>query len=262
MNLSNKPDKIEELGPRFRLSDITTAASLLTRIPVRDSWVDPSRLASSVWAFPIIGVLIGFLSGLLLESLIIIGISNGVSAAFAIGLSIFLTGGLHEDGIADCADGLGGGTSKERALEIMKDSRIGAYGAIILMLFLITRWSAVADLANSSPIQNLVIIGAVSRLPMVLAMVSMENARDNGLSHHVGKPHATYAAMAFVFCAVLSMALLSWLGLVVLLVVFASALPLLILSNRKIGGQTGDVLGGTQQCSEVAALAFLTVYWI
>jgi len=113
----NNPDPSNQQD--YKLSDIGTAMSLLTRLPLRENWVDGERMATSAWAYPIVGLVVGCLAGLLLQIFILLGFSAGVSAAFSLGFLIFLTGGLHEDGIADCADGLGGGRSKEDALGVV-----------------------------------------------------------------------------------------------------------------------------------------------
>lgn len=256
----NNPDPSNQQD--YKLSDIGTAMSLLTRLPLRENWVDGERMATSAWAYPIVGLVVGCLAGLLLQIFILLGFSAGVSAAFSLGFLIFLTGGLHEDGIADCADGLGGGRSKEDALKIMKDSTLGTYGVVILIIFLIARWSTISELAPVAPLLTMILVGVVSRLPMVLVMSGMDHARVDGLSKHVGRPNTRQAVAALVLVSVLCLIILGWWALLLLPVVLASSLPLIFFASRKIGGQTGDILGGTQQCAEMTALALLTMIWI
>ena len=260
MSETKDPFQVNRLD--CKLSDIATSASVLTRLPMKAHWVDPARLATSAWAYPLIGALIGLVAGCFLTIFLWLGISSGVSAGCAIGVMILITGGLHEDGIADCADGLGGGTNKVHALEIMKDSRLGAYGALILMLFLIIRWTALNDLSVLQPIAVLGVVGAVSRLPMVLVMTGMDNARDDGFSKHVGRPQTTQAMVAVGLTLLISIIFLGFLGLLFLPLVVLSCLPIVYIASKKIGGQTGDVLGGIQQCAEVAALGLLTAFLI
>ena len=163
--------------------DIWAAVSLLTRLKVP---VDHSRAGTrannATWAYPIVGALIGAVSGIIFIGLNLMGLTTGFSAAVTLLVLIAITGGMHEDGLADCADGFWGGQNSIRRLEIMKDSSIGVYGACALILFLIAEWSLFELLVSKNPIFTLAGIGAISRLPMVIAMRIVPNSRNNGLS--------------------------------------------------------------------------------
>jgi len=246
----------------IKLTDLGTAFSLLTRVPLRHHWVDPDRLAASAWAFPCVGFVVGGLCGLILLLAQMAGLTPEIAAILALGAMILITGGLHEDGLADSADGLGGGSSKERALDIMKDSRIGTYGTLILVLFVIARWSCLTDLAQLNPVLGMAWIGAVSRLPMVALMAGMTHARDDGLSRHVGRPDSGHVMIAIAITALITLMILGLWGVLAMVAVVASTLPLAYLALRKIGGQTGDILGGAQQCAELTALIILVMIWI
>ncbi len=255
----NSPKTDHSLDCRW--DDLGTALSLLSRIPVPASWINPERLSASAWAYPLAGGVIGALAGLVLMCLIFLGFSAGLATVLALGCLIFLTGGLHEDGLADCADGLGGAADKDRALQIMKDSSIGTYGAVALILFLIGRWSALADLAVTAPLASMIVVGAISRMPMVLVMCGMSHARADGLSRHVGRPSPLQAAIALSITALIIFITTGLWGFVLLPLLLVSALPVVFFASRTIGGQTGDVLGAIQQCAELAALAFLVAIW-
>lgn len=241
----------------FLREDIGHALSLLTRLPVRTDHESAAfRAAAATWAYPIVGAIVGGLAGLSAKLALFLGAPEGMSAAIALAALVLLTGALHEDGLADCADGMGGGGDPERRLAIMKDSRIGAFGAAALTIALIARWSGLSVLAETGQLfWTLVAVGAVSRLPMVLAMFLITPARPTGLSSAVGlPPPASVGAaiglaivLAFLACGTTAIPLLFW--------SFLICLPLFWLAQRLLGGQTGDVLGASQQLSEIAGLA-------
>ena len=243
--------------PAIKASDVATACSLLTRFPLRDAWVDSGRLSVCPWAFPIVGLLIGLCAGLLSSFLIWCGVPVAVSIVLAIGLSVLLTGGLHEDGLADCSDGLGGGHTKEKCLEIMKDSRIGAYGVIALILVFALEWSALGEIPLQHLMAAFIVAGAVSRTPMVAVMAFMPPARTGGLSHYVGRPRGVHVATSVAISALIALICFGGEGVTVLFFGLIASLPLLLLAQKKIQGQTGDVLGATQKISEAAVLIVL-----
>ncbi|MBT8411793.1 MAG: adenosylcobinamide-GDP ribazoletransferase, partial [Octadecabacter sp.] len=154
---------------------------------------------------------------------------------------------------ADSADGLWGGWEKDRRLEIMKDSRIGAYGVLALVLSLGLRWVALIAVVEAGALWPVVIgTAALSRAAMVGLMYALPNARTGGLSRSVGRPPRAAALLA------------SGIGGGVWLVLSASGGPLFaaliaavvcgLIAQAKIGGQTGDILGATQQITEIAVL--------
>ncbi|MEL6126782.1 MAG: adenosylcobinamide-GDP ribazoletransferase [Pseudomonadota bacterium] len=244
------------------LHDIPAAFSLLTRLPVPvDHTRAGARGAASAWAWPLVGAALGLLAGGAAWILLTLGAPAGVAAAAALAVMAVGTGGLHEDGLSDCADGLGGGFSKERALEIMKDSRVGAFGAVALGVALLARWSAIAEASEAEIVAVCVIAGMLSRAVMILPMLAMPPARLTGMSAGVGRPRAVHAVIAFGLAAVgLTLcfpALELRAGVAIVAASLLTPLPLLWLAQRRIGGQTGDVLGGTQQLAEIGALTAL-----
>ena len=255
------PDRDTLIRPLIRLGDIRAALGLLTRLPLRLSEVDLARGAAAAWAYPLAGLVVGILAALVALGAGWLGLTPAISAGLALASMVIVTGALHEDGLADSADGLWGGWDPVRRLEIMKDSHIGSYGVIALILSLGVRWLALASLAGQSGPGSLItalVLGAtLSRAPMVVVMSALPHARRGGLSVRVGRPHRASAALAVaVACAVglvfLGLAL-AWVIVVLTVTTFA----IVLIAKAKINGQTGDILGATQQISEVAILCTL-----
>jgi adenosylcobinamide-GDP ribazoletransferase len=241
----------------FQSGDIVTAFTLLSRLPLPgDHDAGADRAANSVWAYPLVGAALGGLAALGAKLALLFGAPPGITAALALALLVLLSGALHEDGLADSADGLGGGKDRETRLAIMRDSRIGAFGAVALGVALMARWSGLSDLAEAGALfWPLVAVGAASRLPMVLAMFLMPSARRDGLSAAVGMPPVAtvFAALGITF--LLGLFALGFGVLPLLFWVLVAPLPLFWLAAKKIGGQTGDILGASQQLAEIAGLA-------
>ncbi|WP_249219243.1 adenosylcobinamide-GDP ribazoletransferase, partial [Loktanella sp. SALINAS62] len=173
-------------------------------------------------------------------------------------VQIVLTGALHEDGLADSLDGLWGGWTRDRRLEIMKDSRIGAYGVIGLIVTLLMRWQLWSLLIAADVLwASAMVLATTSRAPMAVLMAWLPPARASGLSQGVGQPDPVTAAAA---CAVAGlMTLVFWPGALFALLL-AIGLTLVAwgrIARAKIGGQTGDILGAVQQFSELAGLLIL-----
>jgi len=241
----------------YRLHDIAAAFSMLTRLPIPvDHDEAGARAAEASWAFPLVGAMLGAGAALVAMLALKLGAPTGIAAALALATLALSTGALHEDGLADCADGLGGGTTKVRRLEIMKDSRIGAFGATALAIALIARWSGLEGLTASGTLfWPLVAIGAASRLPMVLAMFLMTPAKPDGLAASVGLPPPVSVGAAVASVLVISLIALGWGVLPLFFWTLVAPLPLFLMAKNLIGGQTGDVLGGSQQLAEIAGLA-------
>ena len=238
----------------IKLADIAAAFGVLSRIPVR---INTARGAVVAWAFPLVGLVLGMILAAFAFGLDWAGISPELAAGLVLFASVMLTGAMHEDGLADTVDGLWGGWDKIRRLEIMKDSQIGAYGVIALILSLGLRWGAIAALIRADNFVALIAVGVLSRLPMVLMMVTMENARSDGLSASVGRVGKGAVWVAFVLGGGLAAALLGSAVIGVIVGIAISTLVLARIAQRKIGGQTGDILGASQQVAEVVALIIL-----
>ncbi len=238
------------------LADIPAAIGLLSRLPVNS---DGDRGAASAWAFPIVGLIVGVIAAAIGWTSLAIGLSASLTAGITLVSLVVMTGAMHEDGLADTVDGLWGGWDKERRLEIMKDSHIGAYGVIALVLSLLLRWVALTALAQAGLLTiTLIAVATLSRAPMVVVMALMPNARDSGLSASVGRVDTKTAMIAVGIAIIATMALLGWSGITTIVAVTITGCIVALIAQRKIGGQTGDILGASQQITEIAALLALT----
>ena len=237
-------------------NDLKIGLLFATRFPLpHAAAIGGADIARASWALPVIGVLIGALGAFIYWIAGAFNLPPLVGAALAIAATLAATGCLHEDGLADTFDGLGGGT-RERKLEIMRDSRIGTYGACALALSLLLRVAALASLAGPGPVALALIAahaGARAALPLFLYWVPP--ARPDGLSADAGRP----ARSSVVVAGLLGLLVLVWsLGAaasaVALVLVLAVLGVLRRLCLRQIGGQTGDTAGALEQISEVAIL--------
>lgn len=236
-----------------RPADPFEAVQFLTRLPL--PWAGKPRGARASWAWPLAGAAVGALAALGASMAMWAGLPPNVAAALALAVQAGTTGGLHEDGLSDSADGIWGGSTRERRLEIMKDSRIGSYGALALVLSVLIRWSALsALLAAGSTWGPLLAAGALSRWPMAAMLWAMPPAREGGLSRLIGRPGTTTLALGGAAALLLSL-------LAVGAQAIPSALAVLIVSavwgffvRARLGGQTGDTCGAAQQLAEIAVL--------
>ena len=247
----SKPDT-----PLVMIADIPASIGLLSRMPVK---TDGKRGAAAAWAFPVVGLILGALAAAIGWVAQTLGLSASLTAGIALTTLVIITGAMHEDGLADTVDGLWGGWDKARRLEIMKDSHIGAYGVIALVLSLILRWAALTALAQAGLLTTaLIAVAALSRAPMVVMMAMMLGARDGGLSASVGRVGNKPAMVAVGIASIAAMALLGWSGITAIVAVIIVGYIFALIVQRKIGGQTGDILGASQQIAEIAALITLT----
>jgi len=231
------------------LEPVRAAFGLLTRLPVRPAPVRPE----GVWAFPLAGLAVGALAGLGYWGALSLGLPSGPAAALALTASILLTGGLHEDGLGDCADGLWGGFERAGRLEIMRDSRIGSYGVLAVGTSLLIRWSTLVVVGP----WGLIIAAVASRAAMVWPMMRLPHARQDGLARLSGRPSGRAFGLACGVAALLVLPLAGWSLLWLVPAMALAAQCATAVARAKIGGQTGDVLGAAQQLSEMAALLVL-----
>ena len=245
------------MGP---LRDSLIALQFLTRLPIRmaTSWA-MADLAAAVAMFPMVGALVGAIGALTYVVASHLGLPPSLAGILAVTALILSTGGLHEDGLADIADGFGGGHKKDDKLRIMRDSRLGSYGAIALALSLFARVGCLAALSNPlSVTAGLVASGALSRAAMPVAMAIMPNARGDGLAASAGRPHPGRAAASFLVGCLIAALCLPWPAAIAITAVAGLASSLLLVhAQRQIGGITGDVLGALQQIVEISCLMAL-----
>ncbi|WP_170331138.1 adenosylcobinamide-GDP ribazoletransferase [Ruegeria arenilitoris] len=236
--------------------DIPLALVLLTRLPLpRLPEKIFARQADSAWAFPVVGMVVGLLACAVGWVSMALGLPALVAAILLTTTLVISTGAMHEDGLADTADGLWGGFARERRLEIMKDSHIGAYGVLTLIFSQLMRIALIAALLTAGAYGAILAACVLSRAFMPVLMSALPNARNSGLSHSVGGPRGATVAVGLalaVSCAVFLMG--SGAALPALVAALAVAV-LAWVAKAKIGGQTGDILGASQQLAE---LTFVT----
>jgi adenosylcobinamide-GDP ribazoletransferase len=241
------------------LDDLRTAVAFLTRLPMpHPAGPMPANFVRAHRMFPIVGAAIGGAVGLLLLGMRAIGVPDLAAAALALGASAVLTGALHEDGLADVADGFGGGRDPAAKLEIMRDSRLGTYGALILLVSFVTKVSSLAVLPDAFVLQGLIAAHALARGVLPMMSMSLAYARKDGLAANAGRPDLATAAIAAVSgLAIALLALPVGEAVCAVLAAAACATGMAWLAQRQIGGQTGDVLGGAEQLGETAILVLL-----
>lgn len=240
---------------RFHPADIALVLSFYTRLPVAASLVHPGRsLGDAHWAAPLAGAVIG-LVGAAAWWLAAMVLPATLAAAIALAVTVLVTGALHEDGLADTADGFGGGRDRARKLEIMRDSRIGSYGVIALVLSLLLRWAALVALAPAGLVPLALLAShAASRALIPAFMAALPAARPDGLSVMAGSPSTAVWGQALLV-GLLALLMLGPLFAIIAAIVLALCfVALRSIALRQIGGQTGDVLGALQQVAEIAIL--------
>lgn len=241
------------------IDDLRLATALLTRVPMpHPDGAIPAGLARAQRAFPLVGAMIGLAVGLVDLSLLAMGIPPLAAAALALGASAALTGALHEDGLADVGDGFGGGRDRAAKLLIMRDSRLGTYGAIVLLVGFSARLSALASLPAATIVPGLVVAHALGRAAISVLAASMPFARDDGLGKSAGRPEPASAVTAIIIAVVIALLCLpAKEALLAVAVTVAAAAAVAALAWRQIGGVTGDVFGATEQVAEIAVLIML-----
>ena len=251
---------------RYEVRLILVAIQFLTRIPVPPfNHYDPQWLHQSSRYFPAVGLLIGvlcagvfWLSSILFTPLV----ASVISTAFG----IKLTGAFHEDGLADSCDGLGGGLTRERTLEIMKDSRLGTYGVLGLVSALLLKISLLAAMPLSVAIVALIIGHTASRLLCISLLTllpyggEMEHAKAKPMAQQLTPLQALYSSSWLILAIVLvtiifpntmqQIGFIKWLLALVLALIATDYMRRLL--RRRLQGYTGDGLGTTQQLSEIA----------
>ncbi len=243
---------------RHELAVLTLAIQFLTRLPVPANWAyTPERFQASVRYYPLVGAMVGAIGAVTL--VVALQTFNPlVAILMSMGVTLLATGAFHEDGLADVFDGVGGGQTRERKLEIMKDSRIGTYGAVALLIVLSLKWATLTTLAFDVKVVAAILIAGhcVSRLSALMVIATSEYAREEGKS----KPVAVgVSSVGIVFGFATTGAIVAgamWgagaqMVLWGLVGVVVGHVLMRILYSRAIGGYTGDCLGGVQQFSEI-----------
>jgi adenosylcobinamide-GDP ribazoletransferase len=251
------------------VSDFRLSLSFLSRLPVSEPReAEPREFAAAMRAFPLAGAAVGLLAGLAFAVALGLGIPPLVAALLAVAAGLLITGALHEDGLADLADGLGGGTPEE-ALALMRDSRIGSFGVVALILALALKAAALAAIAAGpgggwAGFLSLLAAGAWSRAIPPALLHALPPARPDGLALRAGTPSRAVVAQAAVAAWLIGLAAL-WPVSVLLGLLALPAASLLAgagigwLADRRVGGHTGDVLGAAVVAGE--ALCLIACAW-
>ena len=215
--------------------------------------------ADCIWAYPIVGGVVGAIGGGAYWLARGMAMPAGLAAIWALAAMLFVTGGFHDDGLADTADGFAGGATRLRKLEIMRDSRIGTFGALALVLSLAVRGGAIVAMADRAKVAAaLVVAGALGRGAIVGLVLLLRPARADGLGATLNRPPTAAAAAAIGIAAVAALVLLpAPLAAGAILLAAASSVTAAWLSYAQIGGHTGDVLGAGEQITECVVLTLL-----
>ena len=231
------------------------AVQFLTRVPVPASaGFTPERLTAATRYYPLVGALIGGVAALAYGLALMLW-PPAVAVLISMAATIALTGAFHEDGLADTFDGIGGGLTRERALEIMKDSRIGTYGAVALILALALKAASLAHLPSGPAMAALVAAHGLSRFSSLVVIATSRYVREAGTGKPTegmeGRSLAIAAATALLCAAGLLWAAGPMAAMAGLAGLALGHLILRRVFERKLGGYTGDTLGAVQQASEL-----------
>ena len=232
------------------MSGFRAALALLTRIPARSG---PNTERAVPW-LPVVGASVGAgVAG------IYVGLNEVLSplvaAALAIAAGVLATGALHEDGLADVADAFGAGRDRDRTLEILKDPRHGTYGVLTIALTVVTRVAAVGSMEAWTALAALPVAHALSRAGAASLMWLLPAATPDGLGATYSAPVTRRrVAVGAGIALVVGCALIGWYTIPAAGIAAVGAFIMGSLAMRKIGGITGDVLGGAQQLGEIGIL--------
>ena len=240
---------------------LIAAFRFLTRLPVPGPETRVEDLSGAVGWFPVVGATVGFATaGIFVLALKLW--TAPLAAVLAVAFGLLLTGGFHEDGFTDAADGLGGGWTRERVLEIMKDSRIGAYGSMALWCTLTLRWAALWNLERKA-LWVLPLAMVWGRWSIAL-MLRMLPSISQGLAKevHKGLGHGPFVLSTAILIAANLVAwrmglVPGWSSAIVPIAAIATALAWILYLRHRLGGHSGDLLGAGNQLVEAAVLLAL-----
>jgi len=247
------------------VDDVRICMIFFTRLPVKWQGDLPrERITHAFGAIPVIGLIVGAIGGLVYFCAGLFGLDPFPSAVLAVGAQIITTGAFHEDGWADVFDGFGGGRSTAEKIEIMRDSRLGTFGAAALLLALLLNIHLIAQIGFPLDVAcALMASGALGRAALVAVMRFTPAATDDGQSAEAGRPSdpEMITAIAIAGSAALILLLVSggFSGITAMLIAgafaLAAAFSVGLWAKNQIGGQTGDVLGASAVAGQLAALA-------
>ena len=268
-NLSEQSDPVA--SPVARPIDcVLSSVQFLSRLPIPSSLANHNKpdFENGSWSFPLAGMVICLPALAIMIAAYLLGLNAEIIAVLTITTQALITGALHEDGLADIADGFGGGANRERKLEIMKDSSVGAFGAVALVLSFLMRFvllSNLLDLSFFTAIAGFITAQVISRSVQVWFWQSLPAAREDGLSSAFGTPSKQSAQTALLIGGS-SLLLPLIAGVYIFSLAISIALIILLLVGfcklciDQIGGQTGDAIGAIQVLAEIAFLIGLLTF--
>jgi adenosylcobinamide-GDP ribazoletransferase len=243
------------------LADLTAALILLTRLPVgRLTGHDvPGDLTSAIWAFPLVGLLVGALGGAVYWLVSWLGSPPFLAACLTLAVMVWITGGFHEDGLADVTDGLGGGRTKEEKLAIMRDSRIGAYGALALVISSFFRVGAIATLARPYLVVSALIASCMlGRAGIVVPLGILKPARTDGIAAGISRPGPIRIFLGPALALSTTFALFPFkVALASSAVGAAACIAFTAIAQKQVGGYSGDILGAVESIVEITVLTVI-----
>ena len=233
--------------------DLQTAFQFLTRLPLRNVEFDPNSLSRSVKFFPVVGLAVG-LAGAWLQRLLTPHLSRSLAALLVVAFFVLSTRGLHEDGLADAADGFGGGWNREQILTIMRDSRIGSFGAIALALSLLARFTLLSSLPANRFAPFVISAHVLCRWTTLPLSYFLPSARESeGQGARIAQKTSLGALLAG---SGISLAIVAFVMRTTCWIPILAAAAVTLLSalyyGRRLGGVTGDCFGATNQLAEIA----------
>ncbi len=243
--------------------DFLVCLMFFTRLPVAVATDHAAPMSRASQMFPAIGLIVGVIGSLVIAVASALQLPAYASSVLAVAVMIMTTGALHEDGLADMVDGFGGGHERARKLDIMKDSHIGTYGVLALILSQGLRVILIASflpMGLAPAIGVLIASQIASRACSMLLWASLPPARTTGLSKTAGQPDRLSLIVA-LGSSTIALLCLSLVGLNIIAILAATTLSgfvsyvMIGICRRQIGGQTGDTIGATQQICDLAFMA-------
>jgi adenosylcobinamide-GDP ribazoletransferase len=240
------------------------ALGLLTRFPLPTFETrTEASVGSAFWAYPLAGALIGAVAAAVFFAASAIGFTTLVSALLTIAISILVSGGFHEDGLSDFWDGLGGGKTKEDKLTIMRDSRVGTYGALALYISLSLQTALLTSLYQYAGLGMVAgaLVGAeiTARGAIALPVALLEPAREDGLGRSLTDLSRNTLIIGVLIAIIVPAGLLGLPGIALAAGAAVGAAFITLLAGHFLEGYTGDVLGATVTTARLAGLGALAL---
>lgn len=249
------------------ITDFFSSLSFFSRLPIHYIYNDFHffSFARSIWIWPFISAFIGGLEGCFIYTLSFTTLSSSIIAFSALGFHLLLTGCLHEDGLADCADGFGGGHSIDQKLTIMKDSRLGTYGVLTLLIVLGIQITSVISLMtlHQKIIPLLTAIAVLSRSSMLIPIFILSPVQSKSMASQLDHIPFIPSFIHFTVTISICLYLLNWkFTILYLLVSFITGFLFSLIINNHIKGYNGDCLGAVQVLSTTALLVTSNLLFI